>query len=285
MKSGDKVALVCCSNGQPEAKQGLLKELHDELIKIGLMPVFGDYIYEKESVFSGSAYSRAESLMEFYKNQEIAAVFDISGGDIANEILPYLDFDVIAASGKMFWGYSDLTTILNAIYTKTRQPSVLYQIKNIVLEASGSQSRRFQNTILGQGKELFDFSYAFLQKQEMEGVVVGGNIRCLLKLAGTQYWPDMDGKILLLEALSGGVGKMVTYLSQLKQIGVFEKISGILLGTFTEMAREGCVPQIADLVKMYAGKDIPVAYTPEIGHGIDAKAIIIGQKLRLSGCR
>ena len=192
---------------------------------------------------------------------------------------------MIAASGKMFWGYSDLTTILNAIYTKTRQPSVLYQIKNIVLEASGSQSRRFQNTILGQRKELFDFSYAFLQKQEMEGVVVGGNIRCLLKLAGTQYWPDMDGKILLLEALSGGVGKMVTYLSQLKQIGVFEKISGILLGTFTEMAREGCVPQIADLVKMYAGKDIPVAYTPEIGHGIDAKAVIIGQKLRLSGCR
>ena len=48
------------------------------------------------------------------------------------------------------------------------------------------------------------------------------------------------------------------------------------------MAREGCVPQIADLVKMYAGKDIPVAYTPEIGHGIDAKAVIIGQKLRLS---
>ena len=44
MKSGDKVALVCCSNGQPAATQGLLMELHDELIKIGLVPVFGDYI-------------------------------------------------------------------------------------------------------------------------------------------------------------------------------------------------------------------------------------------------
>ncbi len=28
----------------------------------------------------------------------------------------------------------------------------------------------------------------------MEGIVVGGNIRCLLKLAGTPYWPDMRGE-------------------------------------------------------------------------------------------
>lgn len=281
MRKGDKIALVCCSNGQPATQHRILQKLQDELIKIGLMPVFGDYIYERESVFSGSAQERAESLMEFYRDEEVKAIFDISGGDIANEILSYLDFDMIAGSGKMFWGYSDLTTILNAIYVKTGQPSVLYQIKNIVLEDSESQIRRFKHTILNHTEELFNFSYSFLQKTKMEGVTVGGNIRCLLKLAGTQYWPDMDGKILLLEARSGSVPQMVTYLNQLKQIGVFEKISGILLGTFTEMERKGCVPKIVDLVKMYAGKEIPVAYTPEIGHGADARAMIIGQKLRL----
>ena len=38
----------------------------------------------------------------------------------------------IAESEKMFFGYSDLTTILNAVYTKTGKPSVLYQVLNLV---------------------------------------------------------------------------------------------------------------------------------------------------------
>lgn len=79
----------------------------------------GDYIYEKESVFSGSANERADSLMKFFRDDEIKAVFDISGGDIANEILPYLEYDEIAQSEKVFWGYSDLTTVINAIFAKS----------------------------------------------------------------------------------------------------------------------------------------------------------------------
>ena len=62
----------------------------------------------------------------------------------------------------------------------------------------------------------------------MDGIVLGGNIRCLLKLAGTEYFPDMKDKILLLEAMSGQVPQMVTYFSQLQQMGVFEKVKGIL---------------------------------------------------------
>ena len=127
MQQNDKVAIVCCSNGQAVTYQENISCLQDTLTQIGLIPVMGEYIYQKESVFSGSAEERAESLMRFYRDDEIKAIFDISGGDIANEILPYLDFDVIAESEKLFWGYSDLTTIINAIYAKTGKESVLYQ--------------------------------------------------------------------------------------------------------------------------------------------------------------
>ena len=51
----------------------------------------------------------------------------------------------------------------------------------------------------GTGNDLFDIKYEFLQGKYMEGVVAGGNIRCLLKLAGTEYMPDMTDKILVLE--------------------------------------------------------------------------------------
>ena len=113
----------------------------------------------------------------------------------------------------------------------------------------------------------------------MQGVVIGGNIRCFLKLAGTEYMPDFKDKILLLESRSGRVPQMETYLSQLQQLGAFEQISGILLGTFTQMEEEQCKPEMPELLLNYVGEDMPIAVTREIGHGMDAKAIMIGERM------
>lgn len=277
MKTGDKVGIVCCSNGQPQENQERIEQLQSILRKIGLEPVLSAYIYQKESVFSGTGKERAQALMDFYRDKEIKAIFDISGGDLANEILPYLDYEIIGASDKMFWGYSDLTTVINAIYAKTGNPSVLYQIRNLLYSDQETQIRNFTNTMLRGQNDLYKISYHMVQGQHMEGIVVGGNIRCLLKLAGTQYWPDMTGKILLLEAYSGKVPQMVTFLNQLQQMGVFEKINGILLGTFTQMEKEQCQSDIVELVKRYTGTEVPIAKTQQIGHGVDAKGILIGE--------
>ena len=283
MKKGDKAAIVCCSNGQAATSETTIKKLQNTLEQIGIIPVFSTFIYEKESVFSGTAKERADSLMHFYQDDTIKAIFDISGGDLANEILPYLDFSIISKSDKLFWGYSDLTTIINAIYTKTQKPSVLYQIRNLIYENSETQIAHFTNTIMESGtqNELFSFAYDFVQKDTMEGIVVGGNIRCLLKLAGTEYFPDINDKILFLEAYHGAVPQIVTYLSQLKQMGVFDKISGILLGTFTAMESLKHSPTVVDFVKQYAGTNIPIAKTSDIGHGTDSKGIVIGALLHL----
>lgn len=279
MKVNTKVGIICCSNGLKKENRDKLELLKNTLIQLGLNPVFSKYIYEKEIIFNDCGKDRAKALMDFYQNEEIKAIFDISGGDIANEILPYLDFKVIKKSHKLFWGYSDLTTIINAIYTKTENMAVLYQIRNLVLKESKVQINNFFNTFFQNKDDLYSFSYEFIQGNYMQGIVVGGNIRCLLKLAGTEYWPDMNEKILLLEARSGNVSKMITYLSQLKQIGVFEKIRGIILGTFTEMESLEGVFSIVDLVLMYVSKDLPIIKTNEIGHGYNSKAIVIGRAI------
>ena len=114
----------------------------------------------------------------------------------------------------------------------------------------------------------------------MEGVVIGGNIRCLLKLAGTPYWPDVRGKLLLLEAMSGRTERIASYLAELSQLGVFEEACGILLGTFLELEREMDAQGLIRLVKEYAG-DIPMAVTGEIGHRSDSKAIMIGNGISI----
>ena len=74
---------------------------------------------------------------------------------------------------------------------------------------------------------------------------------------------------------------METYLCQLQQLGAFDKIAGILLGTFSEMQEKGYEPMIEALVQRIVGKDLPIAVTKDIGHGTDAKAIVIGESMRL----
>jgi len=278
---GDKIGIVCCSNGQKATYKDKLQRLEETLKDMGLQPVFSDSIYEKDGPFSGTAKERAEALMDFYRDEEIKGIFDISGGDLANGVLPYLDYEVIAGSSKLFWGYSDLTTLINAIYHKTGRPSVLYQIRNLIYDHKEAQIPDFKNTVLENGTALLRPRWKFIQQNKMQGIVVGGNIRCFLKLAGTEYMPSLDGKILFLESLSGSPAVIETYLCQLQQLGAFEKVSGILLGTFTEMEREGYTPTVETLVKIMAGENMPIAVTKEIGHGTDSRGIVIGQEICL----
>ena len=286
-----KIALVACSNGLEVRKKGSVEELCAYLEGLGFMPCVSPCLYEKDpvfcSVFSGTAEERAEALMSFYRDPEVQAILDLSGGDLANELLPYLDYEVIGKSQAEFWGYSDLTTILNTIYAKTGRSSVLYQARNLVSDGGLFRRPAFENTILQKQSDLFQISCQYVQKgqkpQELCGTLVGGNIRCLLKLAGTEYWPDMQDKILLLEAWSGTVPKMVTYLSQIQQLGVFRQVKAVLLGTFTEMEQKACTPTIEELVRHYAGPNFPILKTREVGHGKDALAVRIGSKFTIGG--
>lgn len=277
---GDKIGIVCCSNGWEKRKEPKLRRLEEILLGMGLVPVLSPYLFEGESVESGSAAERAQALMDFYRDDSIKAVFDISGGDIANGILTYLNYEVIADSDKQFWGYSDLTTVINAIYTKTGKVSALYQICNLLYEHDKRQQEDFRNAVFGKGEALFSFPYEFYQGSAMEGIVVGGNVRCFLKLAGTAYFPELKDKILLLESLGGTAPQMLTYFSQLQQLGAFEQASGILLGTFTQMERERCSPDVWTLLRRFVGAEVPVAKTAFIGHGTDARAIMVGEYRR-----
>lgn len=281
MKQGDSVGIVACSNGQLNTYEPKIKKLIEILNEIGLNTKCSPYLYERDGCyFTGSGQERAEVLNGMYDDGDIKAIFDISGGDVANEVLGFLDYDKIKNSYKCLYGYSDLTTVLNAIYTKTGKESGLYQIRNLIYERGDIQKERFQNTFIYGKNDLTEIDYFFIQEGYMEGVVVGGNIRCFLKLAGTEYMPDLSEKILLLEGLNTTSPQAATYLCQLGQMGAFEKINGILLGTFTRLDAEVFVPSIEELVQRYVGRNIPVARTMDIGHNDDAKCIYIGRHMR-----
>ena len=101
---GDQIGIVACSDALPRQEEGRIRELSRILTRMGLVPVFSDHIFEPSGTRFIEAGLRADALMRFYADPSIKAIFDISGGNLANELLPLLDYPLIKGSQKPFGG-------------------------------------------------------------------------------------------------------------------------------------------------------------------------------------
>ncbi|ELC8453942.1 LD-carboxypeptidase [Clostridium perfringens] len=281
LNKGDKIGIISCSNGLSKKNKNIIDELKLNLKSLDIEMVEGDTLYAKEyNLFSGTGEEKARALEKLFLDKDIKMIFDISGGDLANEVLDFLDFNLIKENPKPFFGYSDLTVLLNAIYSQCDITTYNYQLRNLVGKFKEEQMQNFKASFIEGKENIFNLDYKWINGSHLEGIVVGGNIRCLLKLAGTKYMPNFKDKILFLESFSGNSAKMVTYITKYKNLGVFNEVKGIILGEFTEMERENLKPDIVEILKRVIGEiNIPILKTRDLGHGADAKCIPIGKYL------
>ena len=281
LNKGDKIGVISCSNGLNIKHKNIIDELKLNLKSLDIDMVEGDTLYAKEyNLFSGTVEEKSRALEKLFLDKDIKMIFDISGGDLANEVLDFLDFNLIKENPKPFFGYSDLTVLLNAIYSQCHIATYNYQLRNLIGKFKEEQMQNFKASFIEGKEDIFNLDYKWINGSHLEGIVVGGNIRCLLKLAGTKYMPDFKDKILFLESFSGNSAKMVTYITQYKNLGVFNEVKGIILGEFTEMEREDLKPDIVEILKRVIGEiNIPILKTRDLGHGADAKCIPIGKYL------
>lgn len=277
LQSGDTVAFVANSNPQnrPEEIQKLEKCLQSLGLKVKKSPLLF------ENSFTNGA-EKARVMHQFFQDREIKAIFDISGGDRANGVLPYLDFQLLKAHPTPFFGYSDVSSVLNSLLAHTEQTAELFQLKTLIWDESGGQVEKFKQTFFEGKNSLYQSDWQFIQGNELEGRVIGGNIRCFLKLAGTPYQPDFTDKILFLESYGGDKNALFSSFHQLKQQPHFDKLKGILLGTFISYQEENSYP-IAELLKdVLQMPDLPIAITQQIGHRPTSNALSLGSKITLN---
>lgn len=286
LKKGDTVGIVCCSDGMDLRKKAGIEQTKECLEMLGLNVAESPFLYRRESLASGTGMERAGVINQMYKDTEIQAIFDVSGGNLANQVLEYLDYDLIGREEKEIWGYSDLTVLLNSVFSKTGSSSWLYQIRNLAGVEGEIQRVRFGKMLSNRDESALQPSdWRFLQGERMEGIVFGGNIRCLLKLAGTEYFPDPANKIIFLESYGGSRGVITSLLTQLRLMKVFEKTSGLLLGTFTEFDSQEGQEAVEKLVREVVGNDrLPIARSMMVGHGADSCGLHIGVNHTLERC-
>ncbi len=241
MRGMKTIALLNLSN---PCKQEKVKDTISFLEMNGWNVKVSPYLY-KES----TPIERASIFNEYIKTN-VPFIFDVSGGDLANTTIPFLDLKAYKKSPSIFHGYSDLTCVLNVL--APIRPCVLFQI--------------CQNT---NRKEILDY----LDGNEQSLIVkkaMGGNIRCLLKLAGTSYFPDLKGQDLFLESNSGDIRRIETYLSQLEMMGMMNQVNSITFGQFTQLFEMNQYEWLKKRSEMYS---VPVSFLDCIGHSKDSKAI------------
>ena len=280
---GDAIGFISCSNGLTnndrslEIVSSLSRKLKDDF---GLETVMSDVLFlDKETQQTEAPASRAGALLSLYSNASVKAIFDLSGGDLANEILPYLDFGIIKRNPKPYFGYSDNSVIVNAIQAKTGIQNILYNPKVLVSREEAFQTQALRDL---SSRNDADWTETFETggnnpSEQSSAVFAGGNLRCFLKLAGTPYWPELENKVLVLESAGGRYEAMCSGLAQLEQLGAFEKINGMLIGQFTQIELDGKKAAFLAVCRNYASRyGFPVWETAFIGHDDHSKPIRIG---------
>ncbi|MDN6580836.1 MAG: LD-carboxypeptidase [Tetragenococcus koreensis] len=279
IKPEDKIKVALVGNSDPRTSLQEVYDIKEILEKLGLDVILSPSLQENTLFNAGE---KAEIMNQYYADNSIEAIFDISGGDIANGVLDKLDYSLIRKQKKKFYGYSDLTTVLNSLISQSEQKVELFQVATLLWDVSGKQIDKFKSSFFDGSKDLYQTSWEFFQGSEIKGEVIGGNIRCFLKLAGTKYMPDLANRVLFLESQGGGKESLYSMFYQLKGLEGFDKIAGILLGTFTSYQKSYEQPIEEILQKILQDDDLPIAKTEEIGHSANSNALKLGDYIRIS---
>jgi muramoyltetrapeptide carboxypeptidase LdcA involved in peptidoglycan recycling len=80
-------------------------------VALGLRLTFGDHVDERDDFDSSSVASRVADWHAAFADPGVAGILSVIGGANSNELLPYLDWDLIAANPKILCGYSDITAV------------------------------------------------------------------------------------------------------------------------------------------------------------------------------
>lgn len=190
---------------------------------------------EKYQRFGGTDNARAAQLHAAADDPDVQIVMALRGGYGMSRILPMLDLDVLAASGKLFVGYSDFTALHLALLAATGAASFAGPMacSDFGLVAPSDFTLSHFWRCLTAATHTVTVATPNNPAIEVEGTLWGGNLAMLTHLLGTPYFPQVDGGILFVEDVNEHPYRVERMLLQLLHAGVLARQRAILLGDFS----------------------------------------------------
>jgi muramoyltetrapeptide carboxypeptidase LdcA involved in peptidoglycan recycling len=291
LKRGDKVMVIAPSDSlsfiSKEVKDIALQRFTD----MGLEVFFSKNANEVNEFDSSSVESRVSDLHQAFLDKSVKAIFAAFGGFNSNQLLRYIDWDIIKHNPKVFVGYSDVTALQNAIRAKTGLVTysgplfstfgeklyfeyTLEYVKKCLCDESEfdivpsefwSQDGWFRDQ--EKRKLIKNDGWLVINEGAATGAVLGANICTFNLLQGTEYFPDISGSILFLE--DDGDSKAVNFdrdLQSIIHLPNFNTVKGIVIGRF-QSASEINAERLIKIIKSKKELNhIPVLANVDFGH-------------------
>jgi muramoyltetrapeptide carboxypeptidase LdcA involved in peptidoglycan recycling len=307
LRAGDVVRVVAPSCSLAMIGDEVRRVASERFEQLGLELTFGRHVETCDDFVSSPIEQRVSDLHEAFADPVVRAVITVIGGYNSNQLLPMLDWDLIAADPKIFCGYSDITALSCSIWAKTGLITFSgphYSSFGMVEHFEQTQSW-FEAALFGEAPVVVqpaatwsdDEWYLHQHDRQIErnaglwvmseglaeGHLVGGNLCTLNLLHGTEYMPDLAGAVVFIEddfeSMPHTFDRDLTSLSQ--QPG-FADIAGLLVGRFqrkVDMTRD----RLHSILRNNRSLEgIPILANVDFGHTDPLLTLPVGGRARMA---
>jgi muramoyltetrapeptide carboxypeptidase len=284
LRPGDEVRVVSpASPLTPEKVQRGVELLESE----GYRVTYGNHVFAADGYLAGNDQERAADLMEAFTDPNVKGIICSRGGYGCARLFPYLDLDVMAASGKMFGGFSDLTTLHLPLNRRGLVTLHCPMLITLSVEREPWVEESFRAILKGENPiPETAFKGETFVGGSADGVLTGG---CMCLLGDSLATPDpLDaaGKLLSNEDVDENPHRVDAMFTQMLNAGVLQSAAGIIIGEMTGTddrldEKIGAWPWRKIVEDRLASITVPTIINFPFGHMKNMLSLPLGVKARL----
>lgn len=305
------IAVVSPSSGLSAKFPNRVRRGIKVLSEMGFEVYLGEHAMGQGEISSASVSDRVQDIHAFLADERVGVIMTSIGGFSCNRLLPFIDYKKIAASDKLFCGYSDTTALLLAIYAKCGKitlygPSFLtdmcefsqpydYTVQAFENALRGGRMRMLPSDYfieeyidwaveesggLSAKHKTENYPWKIIRNGRAKGKLIGGNLQVLVNMIGTEYCPEklFDGNVLFLEDISDNYAFIESLLVGLSIRKIYDRVSGIIIGKFVKREMGEAIDKLLDSL---VGAQIPIICDVDFGHIYPKLTIPIGAETEL----
>ncbi|MFS4459247.1 S66 peptidase family protein [Bdellovibrio sp. HCB2-146] len=303
LRPGDTIGVFTPSAPSYTSNDELFTNGLEALKKQGFKIKLGSLTEKRNSqgYRSGTPEERAKEFMALIQDPEVRCLISTIGGNNSASMIPHLDFARIRQERKIICGFSDVTSLHLAILkysglVTVYGPSVMcwfgdwegisestdWWLEAVMKHQQGSRVvvsparwsnhlRRWDN---GDWKNIprewkTNEGWTVLNPGRVEAPVLAVNLNTLMTAAGTSYWPDLRGKVLLIEDMYAPLSRTERLLQHLKLVGGLDQIGGLIVGKPENYDQEGAPFGYDELIKEVVGpRKYPIVSNFDCSHTV-----------------
>jgi len=275
LRPGDRVAIIAPASGFERAAF----EAGVALLGARYRTEYSSGVFERQRYLAGSDARRLDELTGALANPDIRAVFCARGGYGATRLLARLKAPPLAP--KLLVGFSDITALhlwLQAHGRISIHGPVLTQLPRLTAETRERLFALLERNLPAPALT----GTATYVAGTAEGPLIGGNLSVVTRLLGTPFIPALDGAILLLEDQGERPYRLDRMWTHLELAGVFGRVRGVALGSFSGCEEEGAPYKSEDVLRELAlASGLPCAAGFPVGHTDRNEPLALGVRARL----